>query len=512
MNDLILNEMMKLLDEYDYNYTQTALEDIINEWERQKASLIEMFKRHPNYIEGKFLIAFDSNYERSIDLNAVNAFGGWLRRRMSMIDTPDNICVRKANPNHILPIDIVDYIYDLCKWCNQRTVDEEHAKKLNEILPEIHPHAGQKTSRVINQFCNYLGWSKLEDYNREFAKFADALSPLTIKRHTILSLNPLDYLTMSFGNSWASCHTIDKHNKRNMPNSYHGQYSSGTMSYMLDSTSMVFYTVDASYDGTDYWSQPKITRQMFHWGENMLVQSRLYPQNNDGNDEAYTPYRNIVQAIMAQVQDIPNLWTVKRGCLYSDVVHSVGTHYQDYLHYASTTLSRPKDSGDDGCLMTIGAVPICIECGHRHDKEDTINCCQPNMVCAKCGNEINDDVIYINGMPYCEDCVTWCDCCDCYELNENTIWVERDEIYICRDCRDNYYARCDVCGDWEHKDNMNWVESTEEWVCDYCLQENYTRCEQCDEYFPNEEIYFTDDGDYLCTDCYNARCEEEEEL
>ena len=161
-------------------------------------------------------------------------------------------------------------------------------------------------------------------------------------------MNPLDYLTMSFGNSWASCHTIDKTNKRRMPNSYEGMYSSGTVSYMLDKPSMVFYTVDAAYEGKDFWHEPKINRQMFHWAEDKLVQGRLYPQDNDGNGGAYTPYREIVQKIMSEIFEFPNLWTVSKGTdAASKYVVSEGTHYRDYESYSNCTLSRPKGSENE---------------------------------------------------------------------------------------------------------------------------------------------------------------------
>lgn len=510
MNELIFNEMTKLLEEYEYTYDDEAISGIIDEWESRKAPLIEMFKRHPNYIEGKFLIAFDTNYEREIDADAVFAFRCWLRNTSNLITLPDDIKAKKENPDMILPNDIYTYLADLHLWCNNRTIDEEHAKKLGEILPEIHPHAGQKTSRVINRFCNYLGWSKLPEYNREYAKFADALSPLTIKRHTILSINPLDFLTMSFGNSWASCHTIDKENKRGMPNSYQGQYSSGTISYMLDSTSMVLYTVDAAYDGTDYWTQPKIIRQMFHWGEDKLIQSRLYPQSNDCDGEAYTPYRNIVQAIMAQVQDIPNLWTMKRGRVDDDIVNAVGTHYRDYFSFENTTLSRPKGVCNER-VMTIGAHPICIECGCRHYTEDNISCCDEDYVCASCGEHLSrDDVCWVGDMPYCNDCVTWCDICATYEPNANTTWIESENRYVCNYCLERYYTRCDECDEWYHNDNVCWVESAERYVCDDCINELYTRCDNCEEFFPNTDIHHTIDGDLLCDNCL-IECAEEEE-
>ena len=50
----LLDKMENLLNEYDYDYTEEALNKIIDTWSTNKATLIEAFKRHPNYLEGKF--------------------------------------------------------------------------------------------------------------------------------------------------------------------------------------------------------------------------------------------------------------------------------------------------------------------------------------------------------------------------------------------------------------------------------------------------------------------------
>lgn len=300
----LLENMKGLLDEYDYQYTEEALNKIINIWATNKADLITAFKKHPNYLEGKFMIVFSHNFDRNVDVREIVNFRNWL------IDSDITMAVREFMPedmrNHVidygrkLPSEIFSFVFDLPANTAQY-IDDEIVTKLDDICPSIHAHKGQKMSRVVNKLLSYIGYDKLPDYNRMFAKYADALNPLQITRHTVLSVNPLDYLTMSFGNSWASCHTIDKENKRGMPNSYEGMYSSGTVSYMLDSPSMVFYTVDASYNGNEFWNEPKINRQMFHWGEDKLIQGRLYPQDNDGNNSVYTPHREIVQSIMSEL-------------------------------------------------------------------------------------------------------------------------------------------------------------------------------------------------------------------
>lgn len=512
----LLKSMQELLDEYDYDYQTSSLDDIIDEWATQKATLIEAFKKHPNYVDGKFLIAFDYNYERGLDTNVISRFSRYIDEVSSVYEDliPDDIKEqREAEGVRQLPIKLYDFLMiDLKKWIIGRTIDEETAKYIEKILPQVHPHAGEKSSRVINRICTYLGYHKHPDYNREFAKFADGLSPLKITRHTVLSINPLDYLTMSFGNSWASCHTIDKNNKRGMPNNYSGCYSSGTISYMLDGSSMVFYTVDSEYDGNDYWTQPKINRQMFHYGEDKLVQGRLYPQDNDGDGEAYTPYRNIVQNIMSVIFDFPNLWNLKKGISAASLyIQTKGTHYVDYAHYDNCSLSRIKDRENENTFV-VGARPICINCGDRHDTAENINCCNVGTICDGCGRRIydEDDECWVGDDCYCSECATWCDVCSSYHRNGDTHWVEHEDRYVCNNCLDRYYTYCECCLEYVDNDYATYVEDADGYVCDDCLSEYYEKCEKCGKYFRSSDMHKGEDG-YYCDDCYVPEENEDEE-
>lgn len=517
--DYLFDSIVNLLEEYDYDFSDDALDKIINTWAEQKKPLIEAFKKHPNYLEGKFMIAFDHNYDRKIDTKASRAFSNWLMQIDGPITTlvdalPEEIqAKRKEDQCAYLPNDIFVFI-DALSDIAARVISKETADRINEFAPAVHAHEGQKTSRVVNKLCTYLGYNKHPDYNREFAKYADSLSPLTIKRHTILSINPLDYLTMSFGNSWASCHTIDKQNKRGMPNNYSGCYSSGTVSYMLDPSSMVFYTVDADYNGDEYWNEPKINRQMFHWGEEKLVQGRLYPQDNDCCGEVYVPYRNIVQDIMSKIYDFPNLWVFTKGTdAASRYIHSEGTHYRDYNNYGNCSLSRIKGSENED-FITVGHAPICIECGYTHSNEENINCCSSGSYrCYDCDCRVDeDDVRWVNGDPYCCDCVSYCDCCGEYHTGESH-YVHSSRgygIYVCGYCRNEHYTYCECCDEYVHNNNARWIEAEDTHVCNDCFDSHYFTCEGCGEYFHEDDAY-SHDGFRYCEECYNEITAEDED-
>lgn len=528
------SEMKELFDEYGWSYNDNAIDDIIDVWATSKSALIKAFKKHPNYVEGKFMIAFDADYEREIDKDASRRFSNWLVRNGHLCEIPEEVKAKRDkekveyhappySPIDSMPASLGYFLSSLHSYA-KRTISEDVAGHLNNIVPEVHAHTGQKTSRVINKLCTYLGYDKVETvavsmemvdgeiqeiaklvkpYNKEFAKYADSLSPLKVKRHTVLSIHPVDFLTMSFGNSWASCHTIDKGNKRGMPYSYSGEYCSGTMSYMLDGTSMVFYTISADYDGNAYYTQPKITRQMFHYGEEKLIQSRLYPQGNDGASDLYTTYRNVVQQIMSDILEFPNLWTVGRGTSRaSQYIVTRGTHYEDYHHVGDCTLSRIKGSENEECIV-VGHDPICIECGNEHTEEDTINCCNRNgsYQCYECGEWLDeDDAIWVDGDYYCRSCVNYCESCEEYH-RDYEYYVEYVG-YVCESCYNEYYDRCEDCECSYESDEMYWIENLDITVCARCY-DNYRECVECGDMHHINNMY-SHNGEYYCDDCYNS--------
>ena len=483
----LFKKMKETLDEFEHHSGEKGINAILDTWIENKANLIKCFKKHPNYVPGKFMIAISNDYERIVDESgrAMNDFFSWLsdyvvEKNIFINNLPEDIKEQMVRDRTLcLPIHMYRAI------CNNNdilristpTISDGQAHEINNVFPFAHARAGQKTNKVIHKIFRYLRYDKHPDYNREYAKYADAMSPMTIKRHTILSINPIDYLTMSFGNSWASCHTIDKKNKRGMPDTYEGQYSSGTMSYMLDGTSMVFYTVDASYEGDEFYDKPKITRQMFHWKRPILVQGRLYPQDNDYNsDSVYTQYRSVVQKFLSEIYDFGNLWNIKKGAREASYwISSMGTHYRDYENYDNCTLSVLSGEENNCDLITVGHEPICVYCGRKHEHKDLLNCCGEIKICANCGREIEtrrERVYEIDGKYYCSDCAYECDFCGSYHHGHGTLTNSGDRVCDC--CVAIYYEKCFCCGQFHRKRNMRVLG--DKCVCVNCAQSACVKC------------------------------------
>jgi hypothetical protein len=227
--------------------------------------------------------------------------------------------------------------------------------------------SGMKTSRAFNRLCAAYGVDKLPNYNKLFAQYADMVSGLKRKTKFYISLNPLDYLTMSFGNSWSSCHTIDRNNERGMPNSYRGMHCGGTVSYMLDRTSIITYVHDHA---TEDHEEGKIYRNMFHYENDLLIQGRVYPQGNDGATDLYSEFRSIMQGEMSKMLGVTNDW-IKRTCGCGENTCSTGAHYADYINFDGCNTSYPREmSASKDNVVHIGHNRICPYCGDDVDYDD----------------------------------------------------------------------------------------------------------------------------------------------
>lgn len=314
--------------------------------------------------------------------------------------------------------DFADFIKDIKETFTNKSVEED----LNENFPNAHAHEGQKITKPVRKVLEKLGFTKLGpipencygSFEQEFAKFADAVAITTLKRRSVISVNPIDYLTMSFGNSWQSCHTIDKRNRRHIDSShtYSGMHSGGTISYMLDGSSMVYYTVDNSVS-ENYQLSDKIQRNMFHFSYDKLVQGRVYPQSNDGDTVLSDLIRNHVQDQIAKCFTRKISWVVNRGvdaCSCETISH--GQHYPDYRYFSTCNVSYMKVNGIKHKFpekIHIGHDTVCPSCGSVHGRTENIECrnCerQELITCTDCGCVVDrNDFRIINGNAYCLTC------------------------------------------------------------------------------------------------------------
>lgn len=402
-------------------------------------------------------------------------------------------------------------------------VTKELAEGINERF-NINAVEGQRLSRVINKICTKVGIDKYKEmktmengnerdfgYAREFALVADSINPYTYKRITVISINPLDYWGMSIGKKWQSCHTFDIHhvlNNEDESHHYNGCYSSGTESYMLDKSSIVYYVIDEHYEGDDYYTQLKMNRCMFCVNEdgNLLLESRVYPDGRDNGDKGLArQFRDVMQRTISLVYGKNNLWKLEKGSrVCRDYTITSGTHYKDYTEYDDGNISFNEEVDRENVKMIyIGHDPICPICGYEHDKSESIICddCDGETVCCDhCGDRINiNEAIRTNdGNYYCDsDCAEADGYVRCEDDDE---WYQEDEVYYCED--DGCYHKEDNCYKDEY-DGYYYSGSPEIETSDgnyyhseeTAIEDGYEREYFSDEWMERDELYW---DDYEC--------------
>lgn len=447
-----------------------------------------------------------------------------------------------------------DYIYAamnrLLSWSDEEKespniIGEDKAKGANEKLEKAglttRAVVGQRLNKVVGKILKELGMNHIVDkqtqtwedangntrtrikdmgYNYHFALLGDSINPIEYERPVVISVNPIDYYTMSFGYNWASCHTIDKENTRgNGSDNYSGCYCGGTESYMRDGSTVIMYVRpteeqlrDKGEQDLEMEEQSKFKRCVFYLGEDKIVQSRAYPDGRDGGDEGLAAQlRAIMQLTIAELYDTPNMWTLKKGTsVCSEEIYTEAyIHYPDYEHYSDCNVSYLRRVNGDlnhNCIK-VGHEIICVRCGCTHSNENNILCedCADSHRCNNCGCLIREDEAYImdDGNWYCShDCAEedgwvetedmgWCERENCYYDNYEERWYYYDG--------DNSVSTYD--GNWYHTvenaeaDGYAYAEVEEEW---YKENDVYVDFEGTSFYMPNHDPILID-GEYYLT-------------
>lgn len=396
--DKLVDDIMTLLTKYGHRNSEHGVCTLLDQYFTNKEPLIKMLVQSPRY-SGDLRIIFKEPFVRERVPQAVRDFVAKMRKEESV-----KKCILKYKDENGKVYS--DYIYTGMKHMNlkQMKAAKDITKKpelaafnlstgatndsvqkyfefdgwLAEFLTQTAPALqepiirngktlakGTKTSRAFNKICVEYGVDKWNKYNKEFAKYADMVSGTERQLNFIISVNPLDYLTMSFGKSWASCHTIDKNNRRHLSNAYAGQYCNGTLSYMIDASSIVTFVLESTEGNDGLHEIGKLYRCMFHVNSetHKCIQGRIYPQGNDGSTDLYKKFRAVIQHELSEWFELPeNRWIVA-PVSYSDT-NSNGTHYQDYHYNADCKVFYPSSEGRNG-VVNIGKYAPCVYCGEE---------------------------------------------------------------------------------------------------------------------------------------------------
>ena len=413
-------------------------------WRENKAPLVELLRRHPNWNEQELAVVFDFSESREIDHNSVdeNKFEMMMLAQDAGLSDSDLSDFRTA-----LDAATADYA----------TVPDVSRLETIRTCGRIKCAEGQKASRIINRLCGRFGLDQyqveriqgehgdnptpvmVKPYNAIFARLADSLNPVQIPKTGVLSVHPCDFLEMSSRkNSWHSCHCLAD-----------GGWRAGCQSYMGDGVSMIFFTVDNDIR-SNFYRAPRLTRQIFCYKNGLLLQSRLYPGNEDHIRKLY---RELVQRAISQCLGAPTLWKTKVDLNEIQsfwVTPEESRHYRDYNNgYA--TLSFLEGVENYGQLV-IGSVARCVGCGNIHTNRSSTRCgsCSDMVVCRDCGHTVPLRAAhYMDGVFVCNECATQCEGCGTWIRGAGLHRAIRRggiAVRLCGHCYTSATGSCEQCG------------------------------------------------------------------
>jgi hypothetical protein len=542
------------------NYSFTGIRANVTAWAENKGLLVNVLRKHPHWNEQAKAVIVPASVPRSVEPDKVKAA---LNKICDLVHEKkhDIICkIALIKPDNfdavtvesrerlqkqvntleearmklnLISGELYNYVSSYVTRDDTETVDlsklpflgEQLCATILESFPSLKLRPNQKISTAIKKICTLpdVRLDEEPDFNRLYAAFCDTLAITVLNYTYVISVHPADYLLMSNGNSWSSCHTIL--NKQGT--TYSGCYMGGTTSYMTDESTIVTYTLPDDFDATSQlpYQQEKIQRQLFHVTPSMthLIQARLYPQCNDDTtdgDRFTTTFRNIFEGVISTCLDVPNLWAKKITPYdYSDDYCG----YQDLQHYKNWHYAVSNSA--DGEVIFIGNTSYCLNCGKpKFDGNDdnlqkSLYCqaCGVNRAeCHDCGCSIDledDEYAEESGYYYCTDCSSYCSYHDCRESDSDHrfTYVERYGDVCEEGLNEGDFFYCANCDSWYHRGGAeSYVAANGDTICDNCYTQQYFTCSACEGTFQDNHLNIMD-GDYYCDECYSQLAEVKQE-
>ena len=359
----IVDTMESVFEETDYNYTDEAVTKMAKKWAQNKSKLANILRKTDGWDEKNLCVVRDITVEQRDADRARRAYQSLIYDLYCCAPdyTPSARLLAAMYSEDSLLSDARSGALSLRgrEWLVANL--EERGFNVKFSL-----NMGAKFSRVMNAVLRAVieqAHFDCPDYEKWFAAFSDSVKNKPEKLKFVLSIHPADYMRMSFGNSWESCHKLGR-----------GCYQAGTLSYMLDTCSMVGYVVKTECKD-EYWKEGKIFRQMFMYNGAEMLKSRLYPDYSI-NDAIYgTAFADCV----AKILDIPSDWEKVCSALTTMTQGKGSVAYPDftYSYYNTWSLVNPKYRSDCAVIAKatpIGEPPMCPVCGREHKTRNSCYC------------------------------------------------------------------------------------------------------------------------------------------
>lgn len=399
--DKLVDDMQKLLKNFGHRNSEHGICIVLDKYFTAKEPIIKLFATS-NHYAGNMRIILKKEFDRDIDRNAIFRTCRDFPQRVGADKiilkytdkdgkTITDYLVTGKNKICVLNAEDIKSAQDNTKNLKNFNLENGATKETADMLINFHNSTdwfadvamtsipenitkfgveykkGMKTSRAFNKMCTQFGVDKAGSYNKLFAEYADLVAGGTRSMNFIVSVNPLDYITMSIGKSWTSCHSTKARS-----DGYAAGACGGCVSYMLDNCSIITYVVDKLTD--DLHMEGKIYRQMYHYSGDYIVQSRLYPQGNDGATDLYAKFRGFMCEEFTELLNLSkDSWTKEDAAYVRDLVRHIGYHYPDIKYNNGVSMFYPTEKEKSFKRFTIGSYSYCFYCGERLEQNGRLS-------------------------------------------------------------------------------------------------------------------------------------------
>ena len=407
------NLLTRALNNFDLQTNPNAVSGYVDSLQYKNENIKRLFENYPDgriVLNAKELCSLDSVLNFSLDISK--------EETRELISDIRYKIVRNtslsASETRVLINGFLDVLCSPYLDTKTKKIQDE-----NGILSSI---KGMKIGKVLNLILdnNIIRehWVNLEksdiDYIRnniiggEIASLIDNASAASDSLSLVLSINPLDFLTMSCGTSWDSCM---------YPN---GEYSSGTLPYSTGRDTVIGFLVDTN----DYYAEiersgwtNKIWRQiMYVTDDNFIVSQNPYPGDK--------PKFSI--ALSAYINDALNLDL--------DITAAANEKNRDSLYVNNIGLSTGYVDLDHG-----GYIPFIF--GNSENRSKVEVEAQTTAFCLGCGKTAT---YLADSCGVCDSCDesydAYCDCCDEGFYSDDEGGYTSDGDMVCQACLDDLFV------------------------------------------------------------------------
>lgn len=318
-----------------------------------------------------------------------------------------------------------------------------------------------------------VGKLEIEIVSQDFSQLVNTIKTSKRKQTVILSCALEDFISMSHGNNWHSCHNLGS------------DYGQGCIAYAMSPNVLIAYVKNSHGNYLKSW------RQVVYCDSDtgFAIGSRQYPNINEG---ATKGARNLWQKLYNKFH---NGEDNTNGFVFSKKSEGLAEYLitdNDFAYVDIIKLGE-QDSRISGHVWSTWT---------KENGKNVLNVCPSDVVCLECG-ELHD--VQENDSVTCIDCngeKFYCECCENRFHEHDLTWVDSVDGYVCDRCLERDFIWCDYCKDYHRDYDTTYVDSVGESVCDGCLANHFDYCEDCEEYFKPSEIISVNGGEkYVCEKC-----------